>query len=160
MNSPLTDERLKELLAACVKATPVEPQDLISYEHGGGRLAILRDGKRQLIADFYGDGEDRDHYANCDPATISSLIQELLSLRQKDGEMVEALSGLASMAADKRLELGFHQKVYGDDDDEPTHGKWVIWREIGNINDREWEVVATGTTPSDALAALSQRSAE
>jgi hypothetical protein len=141
----LTDERLKELLA-----------DLESV-----RRAVFGDlgGCPDVYADY-----DQLIAMECKMshsiAYLSTLDPTLLSLRQKDGEMVEALSGLASMAADKRLELGFHQKVYGDDDDEPTHGKWVIWREIGNINDREWEVVATGTTPSDALAALSQRSAE
>lgn len=66
---------------AAEKATPVDPQDLMRYEHGGGRLAILRDGKRQLIADFYGDGEDTEFYGLCAPQTIIGLCDEIDRLR-------------------------------------------------------------------------------
>lgn len=59
---------------------------------------------------------------------------------------------LGQFAANRSLSLGFHDKVYGDDDDLPTHGNWVVWEEIGNINDREWLVRGFGPTP---LAALS-----
>ena len=53
---------LDELRALLERATPVEARDLMSYEHGGGRLAVLRDGQRKLVADFYGAGEDRDFF--------------------------------------------------------------------------------------------------
>lgn len=40
----------------------LEDAELMRYEHGGARLAVLRDGERELIADFYGDGEWREFF--------------------------------------------------------------------------------------------------
>ena len=66
--------------------------------------------------------------------------------------------GMVELAKHKNWSLGFHDKVYGDDDDLPTHGHWVVWEETGNINDREWRVVSFGETPQAALtAALTPR---
>lgn len=47
--------------------------------------------------------------------------------------------------------LSFHEKVYGDDDDLPTHGRWVVWEESGSINDREWIVRGSGETVKQAM---------
>jgi hypothetical protein len=40
----------------------LEEAELTPYGHGGGRLAITRDDNRELIADFYGDGEWREFF--------------------------------------------------------------------------------------------------
>jgi len=63
-------------------------------------------------------------------------------------------NALAKFAESRSNNLGFHSKVYGDDDDEPTHDKWVIWQESGPINDREWDVLAAAESPAAALLAL------
>ena len=89
MTTTLTTEQVEEILALAASATPVEPRDLMAYDHGGGRLAVIRDGKRDLIADFYGDGADRDYYAALRPQTVSSLATELLALRKRVGELDE-----------------------------------------------------------------------
>jgi hypothetical protein len=74
---------------------------------------------------------------------------------------IKVLDALALMDKHKSWSLGFHDKVYGDDDEQPTHGKWVIWDETGNINDREWLVIASGETPIAAIrAALSTNGSE
>lgn len=65
--------------------------------------------------------------------------------------MSDLTKGLDVFEANKSYSLSFHDKMYGDDDDEPTHGKWVVWSECGSLNDREWEVVANGTTPFEAI---------
>jgi len=75
-------------------------------------------------------------------------------------DMSDAMEMLERFAGNRSLSLGFHQKVYGDDDDMPTHGNWVVWEETGNINDREWLVRGLGPTPSAALAAALQEVAE
>lgn len=92
-NSPLTDERLKELLAACEKATPGpwEKQNGTDvYTH-----IVRGPNHRYIMAAPQGsrgqESADASYVAACDPQTITALIQELLSLRQKDGEMVEAV---------------------------------------------------------------------
>lgn len=87
MSTTLTTEQVEEILALAGAATQLEPRDLMAYEHGGGRLAVIRDGKRDLIADFYGDGADRDYYAALRPQTVSSLATELLALRKRVGEL-------------------------------------------------------------------------
>lgn len=61
--------------------------------------------------------------------------------------------GIVQLSGNRRLSLGFHDKVYGDDDDLPTHGNWVVWQETGSINDREWLVRGFGPTPLEAIAA-------
>jgi hypothetical protein len=41
----------------------MEDAELVRYEHGGARLAVTAHGaKRELIADFYGDGEWREFF--------------------------------------------------------------------------------------------------
>lgn len=75
------DPTTAELRALAEAATPVRPEDLMRYDHGGGRLAILRDGQRTLIADFYGAGPDREFYAATNPAAILSLLDQIDELR-------------------------------------------------------------------------------
>src|SRR5690606_17914394 len=50
----------------------------------------------------------------------------------------------------KRLSLEFYSPIYGDDDDQAE--EWRVHRQSGGINDREWEIVGRGITPSEALA--------
>ncbi|HYI43707.1 MAG TPA: hypothetical protein VD768_08815 [Sphingomicrobium sp.] len=57
--APAVPEGLRELSE---KAADFLPTDLTAYEHGAGRLAIIRDGRRKPIADFYGDGPERDFF--------------------------------------------------------------------------------------------------
>jgi adenine-specific DNA methylase len=62
------------------------------------------------------------------------------------------------LASDKSLSVEFHGPVYGDDD-EPE--EWRVYRESGNINDREWDVIGIGATPLAAvLAALQAEGAQ
>jgi len=65
--------------------------------------------------------------------------------------MSEISKSLEVFKANKNYSLSFHEKMYGDDDDQTTHGKWVVWSEGGSINDREWEVIAVGGTPFEAI---------
>ncbi len=76
------------LRALAEAATPVLIHlDLMRYEHGGGRLAILRDGERKLIADFYGDGSDTEYYAAVHPAAVLSLLDQIDGLRARVAEV-------------------------------------------------------------------------
>lgn len=99
MTTPTSPQALaRALLLAAEKATPVEPRDLMSYEHGGGRLAIIRDGKRDLIADFYGDGADRDFYALANPSNLTTLVTWALEMEARNAELEKALKPFAEMA--------------------------------------------------------------
>lgn len=60
---------------------------------------------------------------------------------------------LNQLSEHRNWEMGFHTKIYGDDDDMPTHDNWVVWKETGSINDREWIVMGFGSTPLAALTA-------
>jgi hypothetical protein len=80
---------------------------------------------------------------------VATAEARLSSARDEGLEMA-----LEPFAADRRHSLEYDCPVYCDDDPKPTHNKWVIWREEGNINDREWVVVAYGDTPAAAIRAL------
>lgn len=47
------------------------------YDHGGGRLAVFDGPERQLVADFYGDGPDREHYTAWHPAVALAVADWL-----------------------------------------------------------------------------------
>lgn len=85
---------LAELRRLAEAATPTEGATLNRYEHGGGRLLIDRTqegGGRQLIADFYGEGADREFYAAANPATILALIASLEKAEAENARLREAL---------------------------------------------------------------------
>lgn len=62
-----------EWTAAMEGVTPFRDEDVIRYEHGGGRIAIMRDGERTLVADLYQEA-DREFFARCSPGGIRSLL--------------------------------------------------------------------------------------
>lgn len=82
-------EDLARLKALALKATQTQPQDLMRYDHGGSRLAIIRDGTRRLVADFYHE-EDTEFYGEgCNPAAILALIDRIeAALKERDHETV------------------------------------------------------------------------
>jgi len=100
------------------KATPVEPRDLMAYEHGGGRLAVIRDGKRDLIADFYGDGADRDFYAAANPSAILAMIDRIEAMEKAIKDAVAEADDIGPTAthdtygARRRLMLGTVKKLH------------------------------------------------
>ncbi len=120
MSDTLTTEQVEELLALAGAATQVEPRDLMAYDHGGGRLAVIRDGKRDLIADFYGDGADRDYYAALCPQTVSSLATELLALRKRVDELEGALKPSAATKAAYIGEFTIAVERIVNEDEEPV----------------------------------------
>jgi len=81
-----TLELERELRDGLAGVTPTWPTDLMRYEQGGGRLAILRDGERTLVADFYHEA-DREHYVRCSPDNILRLLDALASLRAEKEEL-------------------------------------------------------------------------
>lgn len=96
MSETMTDTAV--LREAAEKATGFHDGNLVRYEHGGGRLAIIPvpgDGPRKLIADFYHE-EDREFFVLCDPATILSLCDEIDRLRTEADVRVTA--GMVSRA--------------------------------------------------------------
>jgi len=92
------DSEIAKLRELAEKATPVLIHlDLMRYDHGGGRLAIMRDGERKLIADFYGDGADTEFYAAANPSTILALLDTLAAANARVAE-VEAEQDRAEAA--------------------------------------------------------------
>lgn len=73
-------------------------------------------------------------------------------MKPHDMNTADALAAAVELLnAHRNWSLSFHEKVYGDDDDLPTHGEWVVWKETGNINDREWLVAGVGDTAKEAI---------
>lgn len=104
-----------ELRRLAEAATPTEGATLNRYEHGGGRLLIDRTqegGGRQLIADFYGEGADREFYAAANPATILALLDRLhaadVLARNAMDKASAAIVGSMTDGADRALTGGDH----------------------------------------------------
>lgn len=66
-------------------------------------------------------------------------------------EARKALEAWEWLTADRRLSIQAHGPVYGDDDDQTE--EWRVFRESGNINDREWDVVGAGPNALSAVLA-------
>ena len=76
----MTPEELKEIEERCNKATP--NPTLTRYDHGGGRSYVsLPSGGVDLVADYYGEGPDREFYYHSreDIPKLLSYIKELES---------------------------------------------------------------------------------
>ena len=76
----MTSEELKEIEERCNKATP--NPTLTRYDHGGGRSYVsLPSGGVDLVADYYGEGPDREFYYHSreDIPKLLSYIKELES---------------------------------------------------------------------------------
>lgn len=46
-------------------------------------------------------------------------------------------------------EISFYSPMYGDDDDQSR--EWRVWQVTGSINDREWTLVGSGPTLTQAI---------
>lgn len=78
--SDMTGKRaLEELVAGLDGVTPFEERDMMRYEYGGGRLAIIRDGQRELVADLYHEA-DREHFLRCSPDRIRAIAIDFAAL--------------------------------------------------------------------------------
>lgn len=76
----MTPEELKEIEERCNKATP--NPTLTRYDHGGGRSYVsLPSGGVDLVADYYGEGPDREFYYHSreDIPKLLAHIKELES---------------------------------------------------------------------------------
>ncbi len=83
----MTPEELKEIEDRCNKATP--NPILTRYDHGGGRSYVpLPSGGNHLVADYYGEGPDREFYYHSreDIPKLLSYIKDL----QSEIEMLSA----------------------------------------------------------------------
>lgn len=102
MTLPLDDEALRAIIDGCAKASQFHDGNMMRYEHGGGRLAIIPvpgDGPRHLIADFYHEG-DREHFARLDPATVRSLATQALEAQRLREALREANAFILAPAED------------------------------------------------------------
>jgi hypothetical protein len=98
--SPADVEGLLKKLRDLLKArTEITDEDLMRYEHGGGRWAKLRDGERKLIADFYNE-EDREYIvaAALSLPALLALIERLTADREN---WAKTLPGV--LEADERI---------------------------------------------------------
>ena len=86
MTTTFDIDEIERLLAA---ATPVTNSDMMEYEHGGGRLAVISESERTLVADFYGEGADRDCFMAIRLAA-PAMIAELRELRAENARLREA----------------------------------------------------------------------
>ena len=147
-------EEVTKLLAAANEAAAAlqrvaQERDAANAEIARLQAIVGKDPNPVMIA-FEDGAHQRSSRAAGDAIRRAEAAEARIASARDEGlEMA-----LEPFAADRRHSLGYHGPVYGDDDPEPTHNKWVIWREEGNINDREWVVVASGDTPAAAILAL------
>lgn len=110
----MTAELEQRLREAAEKATQVKDIDLMRYGHGGGRLAIMRDGDRTLVADFYQEG-DTEFYGLCSPENILALL-EALSTERARSEGLERAEQLVREARDVLLRVQTYAPDVGVDE--------------------------------------------
>lgn len=84
-------EALEELVAGLDGVAPFEERDMMRYEHGGGRLAIIRDGQRNLVADLYHEA-DREHFLRCSPDRIRAIATDFAALEETRDRALVALA--------------------------------------------------------------------
>lgn len=53
------------------------------------------------------------------------------------------------LTSQKTLEVFYHRPNYGDDDD--FDEEWRVTRRSGSVNDREWEIIGRGLSPTLAI---------
>ncbi len=71
----ITVKEIERLEALSEQATKFGPDDMWEYENGGGRCAVIKFQQRDLIADLYGEGPDRDYWYG-----VMVVAPELLAL--------------------------------------------------------------------------------
>lgn len=69
-------------------------------------------------------------------------------------DVSKVLLALAWFDQQHNLELDFHGKVYGDDDEPDL---WRVTEKTGSINDREWDILAHGETATAAIVEAYER---
>lgn len=80
------------------------------------------------------------------------LVDQVFAALQSAAREAEAL--WAWLSEQENLSLEYYRPVYGDDDDDAV--EWRVHRKIGNINDRDWEMVGAGPTALAAVQAARQ----
>lgn len=80
----ITPELIAEGRRLLEKMTPLANARMVRYDHGGGRLATFDAEKRELIADFYNEGDREFYYwfAN-NAAALLDAAEELDRTRQQ-----------------------------------------------------------------------------
>jgi hypothetical protein len=78
---------LLESLAAAKERT-TQPAEIIRYNHGGGRMIWEQDNKRDLIADFYDEG-NREFHVLAHNSDFASGIEEVRAMREALQEFVD-----------------------------------------------------------------------
>ena len=114
----VTEERVREMLAAAEKATP-GPWSVRMYS-GTSTLRMVTDPGRKGMCIEAVPGDTADFIANCDPQAIYSILTELLAARRTIEEMTAALKPFAEMADD-------YDPPEGDD----RELAWLEYNEMG-----------------------------
>lgn len=118
LNPNVTEERVREMLAAAEKATP-GPWSVRMYS-GTSTLRMVTDPGRKGMCIEAVPGDTADFIANCDPQAIYSILTELLAARRTIEEMTAALKPFAEMADD-------YDPPEGDD----RELAWLEYNEMG-----------------------------
>lgn len=100
--TPEIDGLIGEMKAGLEGVTPFTDADLMRYEQGGGRLAIINDTTRKLIADFYSE-DDREHFARCSPDNIAKLLAHISALEERLARAGDVIRPFAN-AEDTKLD--------------------------------------------------------
>jgi hypothetical protein len=87
------DDRLREILAGCEGVTP---GPWMTIDGANSHVFDIRVVGRKRACVAFSDGDDSRHIAHLDPQTVSSIVSELLSHRERlayrHDELVEAVS--------------------------------------------------------------------
>ena len=129
----MTPEELKEIEERCNKATP--NPTLTRYDHGGGRSYVsLPSGGVDLVAEYYGEGPDREFYYHSreDIPKLLSYIKEL------ESRLPRWISKKERLPEKEGIYLVYEPWVYG------VNALWFVLGMDGLPNSttkKEWETV-------------------
>lgn len=101
----MTNEELADAVAkiAELDAKRTQHPSMMRYEHGGGRLALVEQGNRKLVADFY-DEENREFYGEA--PTMAQVIRQLWEDHEANRAVMEQVRYTLQIYANRDLFVG------------------------------------------------------
>lgn len=158
----LLDSELRDAVSS-LRARSSAPEvlgNLLAVIHRDGGHRTLEVGVEQaaaeaekIVANLLSSApEAREDYSSLIAARCVALPGKLIDCpvclavdNERDRQAAPSADKLREFGQHTNLELSYRHGEEGDD------GSWQVHRVNGGVNDREWTLIGSGATPSDAI---------